>query len=301
MPELPDVTIYCEALAARTVGHRLLSARMLNPFVLRSVEPPVKALEDLRVNDVRRLGKRIVVCFEGDLFLVIHLMIAGRLLWADGKPKSARPGGKSTLALFQFEDGHLLLTEAGSKRRASVNVVQGEKALAVHNPGGLEPLDCSLKEFKQALRRENRTLKRALTNPITFSGIGNAYSDEILHAARLSPLQLTHNLSDEEVKRLHLATKKTLLQWTNKLRKEFDGKFPGRGQVTAFRPDFAVHGKFRQPCPVCGKKVQRISYAENETNYCAQCQHEGRMLADRSLSRLLKDDWPKTIEEMEGG
>ncbi|MCH8978144.1 MAG: formamidopyrimidine-DNA glycosylase [Armatimonadetes bacterium] len=300
MPELPDVTIYCEALEREVVGQRLSVVRILSPFVLRSVEPPASELEGKSATGVQRIGKRIVLEFEGGLFLVVHLMIAGRLLWNDGEPKSVRPGGRNTLAVLQFESGHLILTEAGSKKRASLFVVSGEAALAEHDPGGIEPLECSLLEFKKALTLENRTLKRALTNPKAFSGIGNAYSDEILHAARLSPLKLSQSLHDAEVERLHTAMQQTLKEWTDRLREQFKGKFPGRGKITAFRPEFAVHGKYREPCPVCGKPVQRIRYAENETDYCAKCQNEGRMLADRSLSRLLKDDWPKTIEEMVG-
>jgi formamidopyrimidine-DNA glycosylase len=300
VPELPDVTIYCEALAARTVGRALRSVRLVSPFVLRTVDPPISELDSRVVAGVERLGKRIVVGFEGGLYLVIHLMISGRLLWGDGATKTLKPGGKATLAVFLFEDGTLTLTEASSKKRASLHVVNGREGLVQHDPGGLEPLQCTQQEFQEALTRENRTLKRALTSPRTFSGIGNAYSDEILHAARLSPVRLTQQLKPDEVERLFGAMKETLVYWTEKLRKEFGGGFPGRGKVTAFRPDFAVHGKFRLPCPLCGKPVQRISYAENETNYCAQCQNEGRMLADRSLSRLLKSDWPKTIEEMVG-
>lgn len=300
MPELPDVTVYCEALAARTVGRRLESVRIVSPFVLRSVEPPVNELHGKKVERVERLGKRIVVAFEGGLFLVVHLMIAGRLLWSEGSPKSMKPGGKDTLMVFVFESGFLTLTEASSKKRAAVYVVRGREELKKHDPGGIEPLQCTQEQFIEALTRRNHTLKRALTSPHLFSGIGNAYSDEILHAARLSPVRLTQSLKPDESARLFEATRKTLIEWTVRLRKEYDGRFPGRGEVTAFRPDFAVHGKYRQPCPVCGKPVQRISYAENETNYCAQCQNEGRMLADRSLSRLLRDDWPKTIEEMVG-
>jgi formamidopyrimidine-DNA glycosylase len=300
VPELPDVTIYCEALAARTAGGKLQTVRLISPFVLRTVDPPVSALDGRTVKSVERLGKRIVFGFDAGLFLVVHLMISGRLLWNEGTLKSMRPGGKATLAVFVFERGFLTLTEASSKKRASIHVLQGREALVQHDPGGVEPLECSLKEFAESLTRENRTLKRALTNPRAFSGIGNAYSDEILHAARLSPVRLTQQLKPDEVERLHFAMRETLVQWTNRLREEFGGAFPGRGKVTAFRPDFAVHGKFGQPCPVCGRPVQRISYAENETNYCAQCQNEGRMLADRSLSRLLKSDWPRTIEEMVG-
>lgn len=284
----------------RTVGKRLQSARIVSPFVLRTVEPTVTALLDRKVVSVDRLGKRIAVGFEGELFLVIHLMIAGRLLWKDGRPTSPKPGGKDTLAVFEFEGGHLVLTEASSKKRASLHVVEGRDKLASYDPGGIEPLECTADEFKAALTKTNRTLKIALTNPRAFSGIGNAYSDEILHAARLSPLKLTQKLSDDEIARLYHAVRDTLKSWTERLRSEFEGRFPGRGEVTAFRPDFAAHGKYRQPCPVCGRPVQRISYAENETNYCAHCQNEGRMLADRSLSRLLKDDWPKTIEELVG-
>jgi formamidopyrimidine-DNA glycosylase len=300
VPELPDVTIYCEALASRTIGKSLHRAVFASPFVLRTFDPPASALDGATVVGVRRLGKRIVVEFKDSLFMVIHLMIAGRLLWGGGSPKSMKPAGKNTLAVFLFEEGHLVLTEASSKKRASVHIVRGELALAEHDPGGIEPLECTVDQLTAALRKENRTLKRALTNPRTVSGIGNAYSDEILHAARLSPVRLTSSLTDEEVKRLHAAMQTTLTEWTDKLRTEFAGRFPGRGEVTAFRPDFAVHGKYGQPCPVCGMPVQRISYEQNETNYCAKCQNEGRMLADRSLSRLLKEDWPKTIEEMVG-
>lgn len=300
MPELPDITIYCEALSARCVGGKLLGARFISPFVLRSVEPSVESVVGQRVHRIERLGKRIVVCLEGDVFVVVHLMVSGRLLWGDERPKSPKPAGKSTLAVFQFESGHLVLTEASTKKRASVHIVQGRAFLGSHDPGGIEPLSCSLDEFRSALTRENRTLKRALTNPATFSGIGNAYSDEILHAARLSPVRLTQQLDPNEVERLHAAVRTTLQDWTERLRREFGDRFPGKGKVTAFRPDFAAHGKFGKPCPVCGNPIQRISYAENETNYCAKCQNEGRMLADRSLSRLLKSDWPKTIEEMVG-
>jgi formamidopyrimidine-DNA glycosylase len=300
MPELPDVTVYCEALADRTVGRRLEFVRLTSPFVLRTVAPPVETLGDRAVTGIERLGKRIVLALDGETYVVFHLMIAGRLTWGEGRPKSPKPGGKDTLAVFVFEHGYLALTEASSKKRASIHLVQGREALEVYDPGGIEPLTATLQEFKRALTAHNRTLKRALTNPSTFSGIGNAYSDEILHAARLSPVRLTQSLSDEEAAHLHEATQRVLGEWTERLRREFAGRFPSRGEVTAFRPDFAVHGKYRQPCPVCGRPVQRISYAENETNYCAECQNEGRMLADRSLSRLLKSDWPKTIEEMVG-
>jgi formamidopyrimidine-DNA glycosylase len=299
MPELPDITLYIESLKPRVVGQPLLKLRLFNPFVLRSFEPAVKAVEGKEVVGIRRIGKRIVLEFGDELFVVIHLMIAGRLNWSE-RVKETKVGGKVTLARFDFPTGQLSLTEAATHKRASVMIVLGEKKLQEQNPGGLDLFQCSLEEFGAKLQSENRTLKRALTNPRWFDGIGNAYSDEILHAAKLSPLRLTRSLDEEEVERLLGACRKTLSTWTEKLLADFAGRFPGPGNVTAFRPDFAVHGKFRQPCPVCGKPVQRIRYAENETNYCAFCQNEGRMLADRSLSRLLKDDWPKTIEEMEG-
>lgn len=300
MPELPDVTIYCEALAARTVGSKLESVRIVSPFVLRTVDPPVESLLDKKIVGVERIGKRVVLALEGDLFLVVHLMISGRLSWGEGRPKSMRPGGRDTLAVFVFERGHLVLTEASSKKRASIHVARGRDALKHHDRGGVEPLAATLDEFAHALTAHNRTLKRALTSPYSFSGIGNAYSDEILHAARLSPVRLTQQLKPDEIERLYHATQKTLTVWTDKLREELKGAFPSRAQVTAFRPDFAAHGKYGKPCPVCGMPIQRIQFAENETNYCAKCQNEGRMLADRSLSRLLKSDWPKTIEEMVG-
>jgi formamidopyrimidine-DNA glycosylase len=300
MPELPDVAIYVEALRERTVGEPLLKARPLTPFVLRSVDPPLATLENQTVEGVERLGKRIVLAFPDELFLVIHLMIAGRLLWRAPGDGGLRPGGKIGLACFDFPAGRLILTEASSHKRATIHAVQGRSALQTHSRGGLEPLEMTFEAFRQTLLRENRTLKRALTNPANFSGVGNAYSDEILHAARLSPVKLTQSLKEEELERLYQAVPATLEYWTEKLRAEFSGKFPDKGQITAFRPDFAVHGKFGKPCPVCAKPVQRIQYAENETNYCAQCQNERRLLADRSLSRLLKDDWPKTIDEMVG-
>ncbi len=294
------MTIYCEAIKARTQGRLIERVALASPFVLRTFDPPVQAIEGKRVVDVERIGKRIVIALEGDLFLVIHLMIAGRLLWGEGRPKSIKPAGKATLAVLHFENGHLVLTEASSKKRASLHIVRTRETLEKHDPGGIDPLTCTLEQFAAALTKGNHTLKRALTNPRTFSGIGNAYSDEILHAARLSPLRLTQQLDKQETERLFTAAKRTLEDWTSKLRQEFGDRFPGRGEVTAFRPDFAAHGKFGKPCPVCGNPIQRISYAENETNYCAKCQNEGRVLADRSLSRLLKDDWPKTIEEMVG-
>jgi len=294
VPELPDVTIYVEALRERIAGCPLLDLRIVSPFVLRSVDPPIQSLIGSGVSVVRRLGKRIVIGFEGDRWLVIHLMIAGRLQW---KPPNSKPIGKIGLACFDFDDGTLILTEASSHKRASIYVVAGESCLASHDPGGIEPLEASLDEFAAVLRAENRTLKRALTQPNRLSGIGNAYSDEILHAARLSPLLLTRTLDAEQMQRLWEATRATLTDWTERLRMQFAGRFPGPGEITAFRPDFAVHGKFGKPCPVCDKPVQRIRYAENETNYCAICQNEGRVLADRSLSRLLKDDWPRTLED----
>ena len=294
MPELPDVTIYVEALRERIVGRPLVGVRIASPFVVRTVDPPLESLVGSTVLEVRRLGKRIAIGFEGDLWLVIHLMIAGRLQW---KATGAKPQGKIGLACFDLPDGTLVLTEASSHKRASLHVALGQDGLRTHDPGGLEPLEVSLEDFAAALRAENRTVKRALTQPSRFSGIGNAYSDEILHAARLSPLLLTRSLDAEQVHRLWEATRSTLTEWTDRLRAEFAGRFPGPGEITAFRPDFAVHGKFGQPCPVCGKPVQRIRYAENETNYCAMCQNEGRVLADRALSRLLKDDWPRTLED----
>jgi formamidopyrimidine-DNA glycosylase len=296
MPELPDVTIYLDALRPRAVGQPIEAIRLASPFILRSVDPPIAALIGRRVEDVRRLGKRIVLCCSDDLYVVLHLMIAGRLRW---ERRGAKPPGKIGLAAFDFPTGTLLLTEASPKKRAALYVVRGAAALAAHDPGGVEPLDASLEEFRAALRRENHTLKRALTDPHLISGIGNAYSDEILHAARLSPVQLTSKLVDAEVVRLYQATQTTLHRWIDTLHTEFAERFPGAGDITAFREGFAVHGRFGQPCPVCGGPVQRIRYADNETNYCPTCQTGGRLLADRSLSRLLKDDWPKTLEEME--
>jgi formamidopyrimidine-DNA glycosylase len=298
MPELPDVTIYLEALRPRVVGQPLEQVRLASPFVLRSVEPPLSALFGRRVEDVQRLGKRIVFCFGDEWFALIHLMIAGRLRW---EQRGAKPPGKIGLAAFDFPTGTLLLTEASPKKRAALYAVRGAAALAAYDPGGLEVLDIALDDFRAALRRENHTLKRSLTDPHLFSGIGNAYSDEILHAARLSPVQLTSKLADAEIARLHRAMQATLRHWIEVLRGQFGDRFPGPGEITAFRPDFAVHGRYGQPCPVCGGPVQRIRYAENETNYCPACQTGGRLLADRALSRLLKEDWPKTLDEMEGG
>jgi formamidopyrimidine-DNA glycosylase len=294
MPELPDIELYLEALRPRILGQRLNGIRFASPFLLRTVEPPIESICQILVIAGRRIGKRIVLELEGGYFLVLHLMIAGRLHW---KTMGAKPPGRIGLAAFDFPTGTLLLTEAGTKRRASLHLVQGEAALAGHNPGGLEPLATSLHEFRETLLCENHTLKRTLTDPTLISGIGNAYSDEVLHCARLSPVKLTSRLTAEEVDRLYAATVSTLTTWLSRLRLEHGGRFPEK--VTAFRPDFAVHGKFGQPCPICGTAVQRIRYAENETNYCPRCQTDGKVLADRSLSRLLRDDWPRTIEEFE--
>ncbi len=293
MPELPDVTLYVEALRVRILGHPLTSVTLKSPFVLRSVMPPLDALYDKMVRDVRRLGKRIVLGFDDELFLVIHLMIAGRLRWREPGQKLGF-GGKMLLASFAFPNGTVFLTEASSTKRASIEVVRGEPALAQLNPGGVEPLDSTLDQFASALKKENHTLKRALTDPHLFSGIGNAYSDEILHAARLSPLKLTQSMTDEDIARLYDATRATLVVWTDQLRRELDGGFPEK--VTAFHDAMAAHGRYKQPCPVCGAPIQRIVYAENECNYCARCQTGGRVLADRSLSRLLKDDWPRELD-----
>jgi formamidopyrimidine-DNA glycosylase len=294
LPELPDVVVYLEALERRILDRRLDGVRLLSPFVLRTVEPPIAALHDRRVLRLRRMGKRLVLGFEEDLFLVIHLMIAGRLRWV---ARGAKAPGKIGLAAFDFEQGTLLLTEAGSRRRASLHVVVGNAGLAAFERGGLEPLEASAAEFAARLRLESHTLKRALTDPRLFSGIGNAYSDEILHRARLSPLKLTGRLSEEETARLFAAVKSVLQEWTRRLRAETGEGFPEK--VTAFREGMAVHGRYRQPCPTCGTPVQRIRYAENETNYCPGCQTEGRLLADRGLSRLLKEDWPRSLEELD--
>ena len=292
MPELPDVTIYVEALTARVVGQPLDRVDLKSAFVLRSVTPPIDALRGRVVRGVRRVGKRIVLAFDDELFLVMHLMIAGRLRWREPGAKLGF-GGRILLASFTFPGGALFLTEASSQKRASIQVVQGNRALEGHNPGGVEPLAVTLDQFHEALTRENHTLKRALTDPHLFSGIGNAYSDEILHAARLSPLKLTRSMTEEEIARLHDATRATLLVWIDQLRRELKGGFPEK--VTAFHDAMAVHGRFKKRCPVCGAPVQRIVYASNECNYCARCQTGGRVLADRSLSRLLKDDWPRSL------
>jgi formamidopyrimidine-DNA glycosylase len=298
VPELPDVTVYVEALRERIVGRRLERILIRSPFVLRSVEPPVEAAEGKVVVEVCRLGKRIVIGLEDGLFLVIHLMIAGRLLW---KPAGSRPRGRIDLAAMDYGDGVLVLTEAGTTKRASIHLVSGQESLAAHDPGGLDIFSVDAETFGAALRRENHTLKRVLTDPQVLSGIGNAYSDEILHAARLSPLRLSRSLSNEEISRLLTAAQNTLNLWTDRLGSQLKGHFPGVGEVTAFHDGFAVHGRYGKPCPVCGHKVQRIRYAENETNYCPTCQVEGRLLADRSLSRLLKKDWPRTVEDLKGG
>jgi formamidopyrimidine-DNA glycosylase len=295
MPELPDVCVYLEALERHVAGQRLERMQIPSPFVLRSYDPPIDTLTGRVVRGVRRLGKRIVLEFDDDLFLVMHLMIAGRLRWRSPGQKLGI-GAKLLLASFQFPAGTLYFTEAGSKKRASIMVVRGEAALRALDPGGIEPLEATRQEFKAALARENHTLKRSLTDPRLFSGIGNAYSDEILHAAKLSPLKLTRSLSDEESGRLYDATRTTLEKWITLLRAEAGDGFPEK--VTAFHEGMAVHGRFKKPCPVCGSPVQRIVYAENECNYCATCQTGGKLLADRSLSRLLKDDWPKSIDDL---
>jgi len=293
MPELPDITAYIEALQSRIIGQPLERVRIPKPFLLRSVSPPISAANGRRVIGIRRMGKRIVLELEDDLFLVIHLMIAGRLRWV---PAGAKVPGKLGLAAFDFPNGTLILTEAGSKRRASLWLVRGEKSLAQFDRGGLEVLDADIEQFTERLTRENHTLKRSLTDPRLFSGIGNAYSDEILHRAKLSPVKHTNRLTSEEIKRLFDATRAILVEWTDRLRRESGNDFPAK--VTAFREEMAVHGKYRKPCPVCGTPVQRIRYADNETNYCPRCQTDGKLLADRALSRLLKQDWPKSIDEL---
>jgi formamidopyrimidine-DNA glycosylase len=294
VPELPDVVVYIEALEARVLNKTLENIRIASPFVLRSVDPGPSALFGKKVRAMRRLGKQIVFAFDGELFLVIHLMVAGRLQWRE---PHASLTGKIGLAAFDFDSGTLILTEAGSKKRASLHVVRGEKALGTFNRQALEVMDSSLKEFESTLRRENHTLKRSLTDPRLFSGIGNAFSDEILHHARLSPMKQTSRMSDDEVRRLWESVRSVLAEWVARLRNQTGGEFPSK--VTAFRPEMAVHGRFGKPCPRCGAPVQRIVYAENECNYCAPCQTEGRLLADRAISRLLKQDWPRSLEEME--
>ena len=294
MPELPDILLYIHALAPRIVGKRVVGVRLASPFLLRSIETPLSAIEGRTIVALHRLGKRIAIEAEGDLFLVFHLMIAGRFRW---KPPGTRIPGKVGLFALDFEDGALILTEAGTKRQASLHVVQGRAGLAQHERGGLEVLDATRDEFRERLQRENHTLKRALTDPHLFSGIGNAYSDEILHAARLSPFKQTRTLAEDEVRRLFEATRIILLQWIARLQQEAGEEFPEK--VTAFRDGMAVHGRYRQPCPDCGSPVQRVVYAANEANYCPNCQTGGRLLADRSLSRLLREDWPRTLEELE--
>jgi formamidopyrimidine-DNA glycosylase len=293
MPELPDITVYVEALETRIAGQTLERIRIPKPFLLRSVDPPLSVTNGKRVAGVRRIGKRIALELEDDLFLVIHLMIAGRLRWV---PSGGKVPGKIGLAAFDFSNGTLILTEAGTKRRASLWLVRGKEGLQQFERGGLEVLDATLEQFAERLQRENHTLKRSLTDPRLFSGIGNAYSDEILHRARLSPIKHTNKLADDEISRLFDATRHVLLEWTERLRQETKGEFPAG--VTAFRDEMAVHGKFGKPCPVCGTPVQRIRYADNETNYCPRCQTDGRLLADRALSRLLREDWPRSIDEM---
>ena len=293
MPELPDVVVYLEALERRIVGQRLDGVRVNSPFLLRTFDPPLTAVAGLTVHKLARLGKRIAIGLDDQLWLVLHLMIAGRLHW---KPPAAKLSGKFNLAAFDFAEGTLLLTEAGAKRRAALHLVRGDEALAEHDPGGIDPIACSLAEFDAVLRSENHTLKRALTDPRLFSGIGNAYSDEILHRARLSPLAMTQKLSAADAARLHAAIAEVLLEWTQRLRDAAGDDFPEH--VTAFRPDMAVHGRYGKPCPVCGAPVQRIRYADNETNYCPGCQTGRKILADRSLSRLLKDDWPRHLDEL---
>jgi formamidopyrimidine-DNA glycosylase len=294
MPELPDVSVYVEAIRTRVAGHQLVRTMVKSPFILRSTEPPITATAGKTVREVRRLGKQIAIGLDGGLWLVLHLMIAGRLHWKTAAPKL---GSRNILVTFEFDNGWMWLTEAGTQRRAALRVVAGDQGLQSLDAGGLEPLDASLGAFASALRSSNHTLKRSLTDPHIFSGIGNAYSDEILHRAQLSPIAMSQRLTDDEVERLYDATRATLVEWTDRLRTESGGEFPEG--VTAFRPEMAVHGRYRMPCPRCGAKVQRIRYASNETNYCAKCQTGGRLLADRALSRLMHEDWPRTLDELE--
>jgi formamidopyrimidine-DNA glycosylase len=294
MPELPDIVVYIEALEQRILGRVLQRVQVAGPFLLRTAKPPIEAIQGHTITALRRVGKQIAIGCDNELWLVFHLMIAGRLHWS---ARRVTPDGRRTLAAFDFDSGTLTLTEAGTQKRASLHVIAGEEELAKLDPGGMDVLSAGLEEFAATLTSENHTLKRALTDPHLFSGIGNAYSDEILHQARLSPVALTQKLKPEEISRLHQATRQTLVEWTEKLRGEARDKFPEK--VTAFREGMAVHGRYGKPCPVCGTKVQRIRYASNETNYCPHCQTVGKLLADRGLSRLLREDWPRSLEEME--
>jgi formamidopyrimidine-DNA glycosylase len=294
MPELPDIVVYIEALKRRILGHVLERIQIRGPLLLRTAKPPIEAIQGHTVKELRRVGKRIALKFDNELWLVFHLMIAGRLHWVE---KRVTPDGRRTLAALDFDSGTLTLTEAGTKKRASLHVLDGDEELAKLDPGGLEVLDATLDEFRTALTASNHTLKRALADPHMFSGIGNAYSDEILHAARLSPVKLTQRMKDDEIQRLYEAVRHSLQEWTQRLREQAGNKFPEK--VTAFREGMAAHGRYGQPCPVCGTKIQRIRYASNETNYCPHCQTEGKLLADRALSKLLREDWPRSLEEME--
>ena len=294
MPELPDIVVYIEALERRILGHVLERIQIRGPFLLRTAKPAIEAIQGHTVKELRPVGKRIALKFDNELWLVFHLMIAGRLHWVE---KRVTPDGRRTLAALDFDSGTLTLTEAGTKKRASLHVVDGDEELAKLDPGGLEVMDATLDEFRTALKASNHTLKRALTDPHMFSGIGNAYSDEILHAARLSPVNLTQRMKDDEIQRLYEAVRHSLQEWTQRLREQTGNKFPEK--VTAFREGMAAHGRYGHPCPVCGTKIQRIRYASNETNYCPHCQTKGKLLADRALSRLLREDWPRSLEEME--
>ena len=294
MPELPDISVYVETIGAKVLGKPLERVRVASPFLVRTVNPPLRAVDGAKVIGLRRLGKRVVFALEGDLFVVVHLMISGRFRWRE---RAAAIPKKLGLAAFDFPNGTLLLTEASTKKRASLHVLRGEEALRELDPGGVEPLDVTTEVFGEALRRESHTLKRSLTDPHLFSGIGNAYSDEILHRARLSPTRLTRQLDDAEIARLHDATRAVLSEWTARLRAESGGEVPEK--VTAFHDEMAVHGRYGKPCPVCGAKIQRIVHAENESNYCARCQTGGKLLADRALSRLLREDWPRSLDELE--
>ena len=296
MPELPDITVYVHALTRRVVGRELVALDVNSPFLLRTVDPPLQSVGGKTVRGIRRIGKRIAFGLDDDLFIVLHLMVAGRLHWLQPGERLTR--NKNLLAAWMFPNGTLTLTEAGSKKRASVHLARGEAALRQFERGGIEPLESSMEQFSERLRSENHTIKRSLTDPRLFSGIGNAYSDEILHRARMSPAKLTSRMTDEEMSRVYLATQEVLREWITRMSDQAGDEFPEK--VTAFRPEMAVHGKYNQPCPVCGTMVQRIRYADNETNYCPRCQTEGRLLADRAFSRLLKQDWPRRIEDLEG-